>query len=131
MVFAWVNNLFIQQDFPLDVGPHKSMVNGCCKTTCSGGGDVGVSGGGGGGGGDEYAWLLGGYASLLCGYGRVVLWLFLLCLIRASFLENSISHLVHVVDIVETLLNTSNSLNCSDQNDKNVCSVAIYILQWP
>jgi uncharacterized membrane protein len=50
MVFAWVNNLFIQQDFPLDVGPHKSMVNGCCKTTCSGGGDggVGVSGGGGG-----------------------------------------------------------------------------------
>jgi hypothetical protein len=42
MVFAWVNNLFIQQDFPLDVGPHKSMVNGYCKT-CSGGG-----GGGGG-----------------------------------------------------------------------------------
>jgi hypothetical protein len=43
MVFAWVNNLFIQQDFSLDVGPHKSMVNGYCKT-CSGGG-----GGGGGG----------------------------------------------------------------------------------
>jgi hypothetical protein len=37
MVFARVNNLFIQQDFPTDVGPHKSMVNGCCKTTCSGG----------------------------------------------------------------------------------------------
>jgi hypothetical protein len=41
MVFAWVNNLFIQQDFPLDVGPHKSMMNGCCKTTRCGG----VSGG--------------------------------------------------------------------------------------
>ena len=47
----------------------------------------------------------------------------------ASFLENSISHSVQVVDIVETLLNTSYSFNCSDQNDKNVCSVAIYILQ--
>jgi hypothetical protein len=31
IVFAWVNNLFIQQDFPLDVDPHKSMVNGSCK----------------------------------------------------------------------------------------------------
>jgi hypothetical protein len=43
MVFAWVNNLFIQQDVPLDVGPHKRMVDGCCKTTRCGGG-----GGGGG-----------------------------------------------------------------------------------
>jgi GTPase SAR1 family protein len=77
-----------------------------------------------------YAWLLGGYASLLCGYDCVVPCLFLLCLSRASFLENSISHSVQVVDIVETLLNTSYSFNCSDQNDKNVCSVAIYILQW-
>jgi hypothetical protein len=33
MVFAWVNNLFIQQDFQLDVDPHKSMVNGCCYKT--------------------------------------------------------------------------------------------------
>ena len=49
-VFAWVNNLFIQQDFPLDVGPHKSMVNGCCKATRCGGG-----GGGGGVSGDGYA----------------------------------------------------------------------------
>jgi hypothetical protein len=44
--------LFIQQDFPLDVDPHKSMVNGCCKQikTCggvSGSGGDGVSGGGG------------------------------------------------------------------------------------
>ena len=45
MVFTWVNNLFIQQDCPLDVGPHKSMVNGCCQKTCSGGGG-GVSGSG-------------------------------------------------------------------------------------
>jgi hypothetical protein len=42
MVFAWVNNLFIQQEFPLDVGPHKSMVNGYCKT-CSGGGGGGYA----------------------------------------------------------------------------------------
>jgi hypothetical protein len=41
MVFAWVNNLLIQQDIPLDVGPHKSTVNGCCETTCSGGGGGG------------------------------------------------------------------------------------------
>jgi hypothetical protein len=34
--------------------------------------------------------------------------------------------------MVETLLNTSYSFNSSDQNDKkNVCSVAIYIFQWP
>ena len=46
MICARVNNLFIQQDFPLDVGPIAIKVNGCCKTTCSGGG-----GGGGGGGG--------------------------------------------------------------------------------
>ena len=53
MVFACVNNLFIQHDFSLVVGPHKSMLNGCCKTTCSddGGGGGGVSGCGGGGGG--------------------------------------------------------------------------------
>jgi len=50
MFFAWVNNLFIQQDFPLDVGPHRSMVNGCCSIVCGGGGG-GVDGGGGGGGG--------------------------------------------------------------------------------
>jgi uncharacterized membrane protein len=57
MVFAWVNNLFIQQDFSLDVDPHKSMVNGCCKTTRSGGGGGGVGGvsGGGGVGGGGYA----------------------------------------------------------------------------
>ena len=60
---------------------------------CGGGGVYpSVSGGGGGGGG-------GGYASLLCGYGRVVPCLFLLCLNIASLLENSISHSGHVEDI--------------------------------
>jgi hypothetical protein len=59
MGLAWVNNLFIQQLFPLNVGPIAIKVNGCCKTTCCGGG--------GGGGGGVYAWLIGGYTSLLCG----------------------------------------------------------------
>jgi hypothetical protein len=54
-----------------------------------------------------YAWMLGGYAWLIpC--------LFLLYLMSAAFLENSISHSGQVVDIVETLLNTSYSFNCSD-----------------
>ena len=46
MVLACINNLFIQQLFPLNVGPIVIKVNGCCKTTC---------GGGGGGGGGGYA----------------------------------------------------------------------------
>jgi hypothetical protein len=58
MVLAGINNLFIQQLFPLNVGSIAIKVNGCCITTC------GCGGGGGG-----YARLLGGYASLLCGYG--------------------------------------------------------------
>ena len=93
------------------------------------GGVSGISGGGGvssGGGGGGYPWLLAGYASLLCGYGWVVPCLFLLCLCRAFFLENSISHSVQVVDIVETLLNTSNSFNCSDQDDKK-CLLCYYL----
>ena len=68
MVFACVNNLFIQLDFPLDVGPHKSMLNGCC-TTCSGddgggdgGGGYGGGGGCGGGGGSGGSCGGGGYA---------------------------------------------------------------------
>jgi hypothetical protein len=56
MVLAGINNLFIQQLFPLNVGSIAIKVNGCCITTC-------------GGGGGGYARLLGGYASLLCGYG--------------------------------------------------------------
>jgi hypothetical protein len=38
MVLAWINNPFIQQLFPLYVGPIAIKVNGCCKTTCGGGG---------------------------------------------------------------------------------------------
>jgi hypothetical protein len=53
MVLAGINNLFIQQLFPLNVGSIAIKVNGCCITTC-------------GGGGGGYARLLGGYASLLC-----------------------------------------------------------------
>jgi phage-related holin len=45
------------------------------------------------------------------------------------FSQIPLSHFEHIVDIAEALLNTSNSFNCSDQNDENVCSVAIYILQ--
>jgi hypothetical protein len=44
MVLARINNLFIQQLFPLNVGPIAIRVNGCCKTTC--GGRVSGSGGG-------------------------------------------------------------------------------------
>jgi hypothetical protein len=36
MVLARI--LFIQQLFPLNVGPIAIKVNGCCKTTCGGGG---------------------------------------------------------------------------------------------
>jgi hypothetical protein len=36
MVLARINNLFIQQLFPINVGPIASKVNGCCKTTCGG-----------------------------------------------------------------------------------------------
>jgi hypothetical protein len=34
MVLARINNLFIQQLFPLNVGPITIKVNECCKTTC-------------------------------------------------------------------------------------------------
>ena len=58
MVLARVNKLFIQQLFPLNVGPIAIKVNGCCKTTfdlcgscCGGGGDGGGGDGGDGGGG--------------------------------------------------------------------------------
>jgi hypothetical protein len=33
MVLARINNLFIQQLVPLNVGPIAIRVNGCCKTT--------------------------------------------------------------------------------------------------
>ena len=66
----------------------QNMISEYC-----GGGSVYPSVSGSGGGGD------GGYASLLCGYGRVVPCLFLLCLNIASLLENSISHSGHVEDI--------------------------------
>jgi len=90
MVFARVNNILIQQLFPLDVGPHKSMVNGCCKTTfCGGGGGGGVCGGGGGGGG--------GYVSVVCRYGSLILCLHRKCLIMASFLEYFMWHSGQVV----------------------------------
>jgi hypothetical protein len=36
MVLARI--LFIQQLFPLNVDPIAIKVNGCCKTTCGGGG---------------------------------------------------------------------------------------------
>jgi hypothetical protein len=38
MVLARINNLFIQQLFSLNVGPIAINVDGCCKTTCGGGG---------------------------------------------------------------------------------------------
>jgi hypothetical protein len=38
MVLAWINNMFIQQLFPLHLGPIAIKVNGCCKTTSGGGG---------------------------------------------------------------------------------------------
>jgi hypothetical protein len=34
MVLARINNLFIQQLFPINVGPITIKVNECCKTTC-------------------------------------------------------------------------------------------------
>jgi hypothetical protein len=58
MVLARVNDLFIQQLFPLNVRPIAIKVNGCCKTACCGDGGGGSGGGGGGGGGgvgDGYA----------------------------------------------------------------------------
>ena len=38
MVLARINALLTQQLFPLNVGPIAIKVNGCCKTTCGGGG---------------------------------------------------------------------------------------------
>jgi hypothetical protein len=61
MVLARVNNLFIQQLFPLNVGSIAIKVNGCCKTTfdlcgscCGGGGGDGGDAGDGGGGSKKY-----------------------------------------------------------------------------
>lgn len=58
MVLAWVNKLFIQQLFPLNVGSIAIKVNGCCKrafdlcrSCCDGGG--GDDGNGGEGEGDR------------------------------------------------------------------------------
>jgi hypothetical protein len=48
MFLALVNNLIIQQLFPLNVGPIVIKVKGCCKTTSCGGGDGGSGGSGGG-----------------------------------------------------------------------------------
>ena len=56
MVLARVNNLFIQQLFPLNVGPIAIKLNRCCKTTfdlCGSGGDGGNGGAGDGGGGTK------------------------------------------------------------------------------
>lgn len=84
MVLARVNNLFIQQLFPLNVDPIAIRVKGCCKTTfdlcdsCGGGG----GGGGDGGGGSEK-------------YDRSSSCPFTICLLILSFLENFISHYGH------------------------------------
>jgi len=85
MVLARVNNLFIQQLFPLNVSPIAIKVKGCCKTAfdlCD------SSGGGGGGGGDD-----GGGGSDK--YDRSSSCPFTICLLILSFLENFISHSGH------------------------------------
>ena len=84
MVLARDNNLFIQQLFPLNVGPIVIKVNECCKTTFDLCGSCCCGGGGGGdcdfGGGSEK-------------YDRSSSCPFTICLlILLSFLENLISH---------------------------------------
>jgi hypothetical protein len=96
------------------------MLNGCCKTTCSGDGGGGVGGGG-------YAWVLSGYAWMLGGYAWLI-----------PCLQQTIKNILFVHGIPEDWNDDSfidarypNLIVIDDiMRDENVCSAAIYIIQW-